>query len=100
MIHLVCTNCDKKLKVQDSLAGRLVRCPSCQTKLRVPESEAPEELDELEEEESPPEPEEERPRKRAVLPFVGTAALGHERTRTPQQSAPWFDHQNQRGGSK
>jgi hypothetical protein len=47
MIRLQCPGCRKNLGVKDELAGRLVACPQCKTKLRVPQPEP--EVDELEE---------------------------------------------------
>ena len=31
-----CPGCEKKLAVADTLAGKAIRCPNCQTKVRVP----------------------------------------------------------------
>ncbi len=35
-ISIVCTGCDKKLKVPDAAAGKKIRCPVCKTVLEVP----------------------------------------------------------------
>src|SRR5579872_262165 len=40
-IRVRCSSCNKPLKVADTLAGRRIRCPGCQTVLRVPPSEMP-----------------------------------------------------------
>jgi hypothetical protein len=47
MIRLQCPGCRKNLGVKDELAGRLVACPQCKAKIRVPQPEP--EVDELEE---------------------------------------------------
>jgi DNA-directed RNA polymerase subunit RPC12/RpoP len=47
-ITVTCSECEKKLKVKDELAGRKVRCPGCEGVILVPKAEEPE-LDELEE---------------------------------------------------
>jgi hypothetical protein len=44
MIRLQCPGCKKQLGVKDDLAGRLVACPQCKARIRVPQTE----LDELE----------------------------------------------------
>lgn len=51
MIHVPCPGCNKKLGIAEKFAGRLVLCPACRTKVRVPTPEQPavEELEELEE---------------------------------------------------
>jgi cobalamin biosynthesis Mg chelatase CobN len=36
MIVVTCAGCDKELKVQDALAGKLVRCRGCSATMRVP----------------------------------------------------------------
>lgn len=36
-IRLKCSNCSKGLKVPDKYAGRVVACPACKQKLRIPE---------------------------------------------------------------
>ena len=36
MIRVQCSNCAKFLRVGPALAGRLVACPGCKSKLRVP----------------------------------------------------------------
>src|SRR5712671_1806317 len=36
MIRAQCSNCAKSLRVGPALAGRLVACPGCKSKLRVP----------------------------------------------------------------
>src|SRR5207253_685274 len=38
MIHFVCPNCEKSLKVANSSAGKLAPCPACKSPLVVPES--------------------------------------------------------------
>jgi len=35
-IRLTCSDCDKPLKVKDELAGKRIRCPGCQSIIRVP----------------------------------------------------------------
>jgi hypothetical protein len=35
-ISLSCTDCSKKLRVADTLAGKAIKCPQCTTVLRVP----------------------------------------------------------------
>src|SRR5438874_3374289 len=37
-IVFFCTECDQKLRIDDDFAGRLVACPQCGARLRVPES--------------------------------------------------------------
>ncbi len=39
-IHVTCAACGKRLKARESLAGKVVRCPHCGEKVRVPEPEA------------------------------------------------------------
>ncbi len=46
MIRFQCPNCEKKLSVQDALAGRLAVCPACKQKVRIPAAEEPEEEEE------------------------------------------------------
>jgi hypothetical protein len=59
MIRLRCPTCEKNLLVKPELAGRLVLCPGCKTKLKVPAADAePEAEPELEAE---PEPRPKRP---------------------------------------
>jgi LSD1 subclass zinc finger protein len=65
MIRVRCSHCEKMLTVPDAAAGKMVRCPECQTMTRAPAqgvtAEAPqivEPIEELEEEL------EERPRRR------------------------------------
>lgn len=36
-IEFSCSECDKSLRVKDDLAGKRVRCPGCQTVMKVPE---------------------------------------------------------------
>ncbi len=51
MIRLQCPGCRKNLGVKDELAGRLVACPQCKAKIRVPQPEPEvEELEEVEDE--------------------------------------------------
>jgi DNA-directed RNA polymerase subunit RPC12/RpoP len=47
MIRFECTGCTRKLSVAEPQAGKLVACPSCKTKVRVPAAEldSPEEPD-------------------------------------------------------
>ena len=40
MIRLQCRNCDKKLSVNDDLAGRVGVCPGCKHKIQIPQPEA------------------------------------------------------------
>jgi hypothetical protein len=47
MIRLQCPGCRKNLGVKDDLAGRLVACPQCKARIRVPQPEV-EELEEVE----------------------------------------------------
>ncbi len=49
MIHVPCPGCNKKLGIEDRFAGRLVLCPGCRTKVRVPAPEQPAEAEQLEE---------------------------------------------------
>ena len=42
MIRLSCPRCQKQLGIKDELAGRLVACPKCQARIRVPQPEAKE----------------------------------------------------------
>jgi hypothetical protein len=51
MIHVPCPGCHKKLGIADKFAGRLVLCPACKTRVRVPTPERPavEQLEEVEE---------------------------------------------------
>lgn len=49
MIRFLCPNCQKKLGVGDTMAGRPVVCPQCQHKFRVPQPEV-----EASEEAAPP----------------------------------------------
>jgi DNA-directed RNA polymerase subunit RPC12/RpoP len=54
MIRFTCPNCDKGLRADDSKAGSLVQCPSCEHKLTIPATET-----------EPPFPEEEEPQQPA-----------------------------------
>jgi hypothetical protein len=36
-IELVCTECQRRLRVQESVGGKRIKCPKCQAILRVPE---------------------------------------------------------------
>ena len=49
MIRLQCPGCRKNLGVKDEIAGRVVACPQCKTKMHVPQPEV-EELEEVEDE--------------------------------------------------
>ncbi len=40
-IRVKCSGCDKPLKVKDELAGKRIRCPGCQSVIRVPAAAAP-----------------------------------------------------------
>src|SRR5262245_34418749 len=40
-IRLKCPDCDKPLKAKDELAGKRIRCPGCQSVIRVPTNAAP-----------------------------------------------------------
>jgi len=53
-ISLVCSNCEKNLKIPDEMAGKKVRCPACKTVLTVPAVEEEEEA--VDEDEAPPPP--------------------------------------------
>src|ERR1019366_3445827 len=35
-ISIVCTGCEKKLKVPDAAAGKKIRCPACKAVVAVP----------------------------------------------------------------
>ena len=35
-LSITCSNCDKKLKVKEELAGKKIRCPDCSTAISVP----------------------------------------------------------------
>ena len=35
-LKIVCSTCDKTLKVEERLAGKKVRCPNCQTPIVIP----------------------------------------------------------------
>src|SRR5450755_2517656 len=39
-IAFACSECERKLKVKDELAGRKVKCPSCGASIAVPSEEA------------------------------------------------------------
>jgi hypothetical protein len=54
MIRVSCPGCGKKLVIKPELAGRLVLCPSCKSKLRVPAAEAVQESEAKPETESAP----------------------------------------------
>jgi hypothetical protein len=41
MIRLQCPKCERKLVVKPEFAGRVALCPGCQTKMRVPDIQAP-----------------------------------------------------------
>jgi hypothetical protein len=53
MIHVPCPGCTKKLGIDEKFAGRLVLCPACKTRVRVPTPAPPaagvDELEEVEE---------------------------------------------------
>jgi hypothetical protein len=53
MIRHPCPSCDKMLGIPDNLAGRIVVCPKCKEKLRVPTPEPEEEGDDAEEHVAP-----------------------------------------------
>src|SRR5262249_623125 len=61
-MHLTCSQCHKKLKISDALAGKTVKCPQCHAPVTVPQPEAapvapPEEAPEAKPAEAPvPEP--------------------------------------------
>lgn len=38
MIRLICPNCQSKLDAKDEAAGRVKRCPKCNTALRIPDA--------------------------------------------------------------
>jgi hypothetical protein len=46
-IHLTCRDCGKKLRVGDNLAGKTVKCPGCDARIRVEPSQDQEELERL-----------------------------------------------------
>jgi hypothetical protein len=48
MIRLACPGCHKTLAIPDTLAGRLVACPKCKNKFRVPQPEPADPDDEAE----------------------------------------------------
>ena len=66
---LMTCNCGKPLRVRDELAGKKVRCPSCQALLSVPD-----------EEPGSPEPDEE--------PYPPPRAAGAARARRPRPAGP------------
>ena len=41
MLHISCDKCSKKLRLDDKLLGRRVRCPACQSVIVVPLPEEP-----------------------------------------------------------
>lgn len=52
---VICNGCQKSLKAADKLAGKRVRCPSCQTVVSIPALPDPEPIPELDDEpEAPP----------------------------------------------
>ena len=65
MIAISCTSCEKKLRLQDTFAGKRIKCPGCGTILSVPggiaaKPPAPPKA-------APQEDEDERPRRRAEV---------------------------------
>lgn len=40
-ISITCPNCEKKLQAPDTAVGKKVRCPGCQTLIKVPEPDTP-----------------------------------------------------------
>jgi hypothetical protein len=81
MIRLSCPGCKKKLAVGDHLAGRIVVCPECKGKARVPKpappavqpAEAVEALEEVEELEEVEDVLPARPQKTGIKPAPGQA---------------------------
>jgi phage FluMu protein Com len=55
-ISIVCSHCEKKLKVADTTAGKKIRCPACKGVITVPEAE--EEFETPEKEEAIPDEDE------------------------------------------
>ena len=56
-IKIQCSGCQQTLKVKDTLAGKLIRCPSCQAHCRVPAAELPAPPQMTPEAVAPPKPE-------------------------------------------
>jgi hypothetical protein len=82
MIRLICPGCKKKLGIGDHLAGRVVVCPECKGKVRVPKPEPPAEVEMLEEVEELEEVEAKPPRPRPST-AVKRPAPTEDRPRPP-----------------
>jgi hypothetical protein len=95
MIRLTCPGCQKILAIADTLAGRVVICPGCKGKVRVPKPgppapavEALEEVEELEEVEDVPPA---RPQKTGIKPAAdrgGTRRPAEEDEDRPRRRRP------------
>lgn len=83
-MRLTC-QCGKKLNVGDHLAGKLIKCPACERKLRV-EPDEPEELTEPEEIDD----EEERPRRRRKDDEEDEAPRRKKKRKAEPSLLPWL----------